>query len=172
MNNRDCWETPEWLFNSLDSEFDFEVDLCATEHNTKCYQYCDDIFEGTVRPSLHAGTSLELNFADMITLRYVHYFPNSHVTAFMNPPYSNPKPFIEQAWEYSRRCTIVCPLKVDPSTKWWAVFWDYDNHTPKDGCEIRFLPKRVKFTPPEGVDDSSGPYFASCIVIMDRRAVS
>ena len=44
---------------------------------------------------------------------------------FCNPPYSNPKPFIEKAWEDSKHCKIVCLVKCDPSTKWWSTFWDY-----------------------------------------------
>lgn len=49
-------------------------------------------------------------------------------SAFMNPPYSNPKPFIEKAWEDSKYCKIVCLVKCDPSTKWWATFWEYNRN--------------------------------------------
>lgn len=92
----------------------------------------------------------------------------------MNPPYSNPKPFIEKAWEDSKYCKIVCLVKCDPSTKWWATFWEYGvecpciqfgveandpdiclgcnnkgrYNGPKPGCEVRFFPKRIQFDPP------------------------
>jgi hypothetical protein len=105
---------------------------------------------------------------------------NKHVTsAFMNPPYSNPKPFIEKAWEDSKYCKIVCLVKCDPSTKWWATFWNYrltectpcrDNRKhnddtfnldeclceesgPNPGCDYIFFPKRIKFDPPQELID-------------------
>ena len=33
------WETPDELFNKLNSEFGFEVDVCATKENRKCDKY-------------------------------------------------------------------------------------------------------------------------------------
>ena len=43
MNNRiifssksDEWATPQGVFDSLDAEFHFNLDPCATEDNTKC----------------------------------------------------------------------------------------------------------------------------------------
>ena len=39
------WETPQWLFDKLDAEFNFDWDVAADEHNTKCekfmYKYLD-----------------------------------------------------------------------------------------------------------------------------------
>jgi len=137
----DCWQTPQWLFKELDREFDFDVDLCATAENSKC-----DIY----------GTDYLCD--EYISKTYSRIFSRHTIgrdwlegeTCFMNPPYSNPRPFIEKAWEDSKRCKIVCLVKCDPSTKWWATFWDYDCG-PKPGCEVRFFPKRIKFDPPSGV---------------------
>jgi hypothetical protein len=49
------WETPQWLFNLLDEEFHFGLDVCATHENHKCARYFtkeDDglsqAWEGTV----------------------------------------------------------------------------------------------------------------------------
>ncbi len=162
-----CWETPQCLFDDLNKEFDFDADLCATEDNSKCYSYCKDYLTEII-----GGV-----------------FDGSKQTFFMNPPYSNPKPFIEKAWEDSKHCKIVCLVKCDPSTRWWATFWNYekvfirelDEDTdefyifdillpgPKPGCEVRFFPKRIKFDPPKGWKGmQSGPSFASALVIMDR----
>lgn len=33
------WETPQELFNTLDTEFHFTLDPCATEGNAKCKRY-------------------------------------------------------------------------------------------------------------------------------------
>ena len=35
----DMWETPQDLFNELDKEFHFDLDVCATQENSKCKRY-------------------------------------------------------------------------------------------------------------------------------------
>jgi len=150
----DQWRTPLNLFNELNLEFKFTHDLCADENNKLCEKW----------------------FHDYLTQEF------KNGVGFCNPPYSNPKPFIEKAWEDSKHCKIVLLVKVDPSTKWWGIFWNYTKQYkyqrdfepigPKPGCEVRFLPKRVKFDPPLGWEGKiSGPSFPSCILIFDRRGL-
>lgn len=33
------WETPQWLFDKLNSEFHFNIDICASDENAKCDKY-------------------------------------------------------------------------------------------------------------------------------------
>jgi len=33
------WETPDWLFDLLNSEFEFTLDVCATKENAKTSKY-------------------------------------------------------------------------------------------------------------------------------------
>ncbi len=35
----DLWSTPQWLFDQLNQEFKFEVDVCADSTNNKCNIY-------------------------------------------------------------------------------------------------------------------------------------
>lgn len=35
----DQWSTPQWLFDELNSEFHFDLDVCADESNHKCEKY-------------------------------------------------------------------------------------------------------------------------------------
>ena len=155
----DCWKTPKWLFDEVNKEFKFDVELCDTKENSKCgVAFCKDYLSDTMSDEGGTLTSLTslINCGDVRT-------------AFMNPPYSNPKPFIQKAWEDSKHCRIVCLVKCDPSTQWWATFWDYAKHSPKPGCEVRFFPRRIKFVAPLGLDGSSGPTFPCALIIMDRR---
>src|SRR5690606_32435745 len=111
MNDRPIsneWQTPQWLFDELSAEFNFDIDLCATEGNSKCDWFYDDYLRDACREQMK--TVFEC--------------------AFMNPPYSNPKPFIEKAWEDSKHCKIVCLVKCDPSTRWWATVWQYKGTCP------------------------------------------
>ena len=174
----DSWRTPDWLFEKLNKEFNFDIDLCAIEENSKCEVYCADYLNDLVR------------LPDSISNHCLQNYLDGDFTCFMNPPYSNPKPFIEKAWEDSKHCKIVCLVKCDPSTKWWATFWNYDDvfdlvydeqgiiedaflkekKGPKPGCEVRFFPKRIKFDPPEGfLGKVGGPSFSSALLIFDRR---
>ena len=38
-SGRDDWETPQDLFDKLDAEFHFDIDVCATPENAKCENY-------------------------------------------------------------------------------------------------------------------------------------
>lgn len=182
----DCWETPQWLIEELNAEFSFDIDLCATKENTKCKMfYIDYLNDVQVDTTYYAPR--------VATMKEYKEVGNANWTCFMNPPYSNPRPFIEKAWEDSKYCKIVCLVKCDPSTKWWATFWNYEvsvdlesitnddgvelaTHRfnfvgPKSGCEVRFFPKRIKFDPPPGLCGKSGHTFPCALVIMDRRRV-
>lgn len=35
----DEWETPQWVFDSLNAEFHFNLDVCATSANRKCERF-------------------------------------------------------------------------------------------------------------------------------------
>ena len=43
---KDDWETPSTLFQRLDSEFGFTIDVCATHQNTKCPRYYTEEDDG------------------------------------------------------------------------------------------------------------------------------
>ena len=40
------WETPQWLFDELNKEFHFELDVCATKENTKCDNFYTKEIDG------------------------------------------------------------------------------------------------------------------------------
>lgn len=151
----DSWETPQALFDELDAEFDFKIDLAATEDNKLCRDFAYDYIRNVYIVN-HCPMTATLN-------------SGSH---WLNPPYSNPRPFIEKAWEDSRHCKIVCLLKCDTSTKTWGVFYDYEKQQARPGVQIRFLPKRIKFKAPEGFNGTTTSCaFPSVIVILDRRGL-
>lgn len=115
MKNKlsDSWRTPDWLFDKLNKEHGpFNIDLCATAYNSRCEFFYENYLSGKVHEDFYS------------------YDLTGFKTAFMNPPYSNPYPFIEKAWEDSKHCKIVLLVKVDTSTKWCKVFWDYNVKCP------------------------------------------
>ena len=115
-SNKDDWETPDDLFQRLDDEFHFQLDVCASSKNTKCETY----FTKSV---------------DALTCDWFDYG-----VIFMNPPYGRQiGKFIKKAYEESQKgCTVVCLLPARTDTAW---FHDYC----KKG-EIRFIRGRLKFS--------------------------
>lgn len=74
MSN-DFWRTPDWLYNYCNALFGpFDVDLAASEKNTKCAKYITK-----------AEDALEVNWTD--------YGSNG----FCNPPYSDLPPWLHRA---------------------------------------------------------------------------
>ena len=45
-SDRDNWETPQGVFDELDEEFGFELDVCADEGNAKCERYYTEEEDG------------------------------------------------------------------------------------------------------------------------------
>ena len=46
----DMWETPQDLFDELDKEFHFNLDVCATSENAKCNRYYTPEQDGLSQP--------------------------------------------------------------------------------------------------------------------------
>lgn len=42
----DLWETPQYLFDTLNNEFHFDIDVCATPENAKCVKYFTPQIDG------------------------------------------------------------------------------------------------------------------------------
>ncbi len=40
--NSDCWSTPKEVFNALNAEFNFTVDVAASAENTHCHEWIDE----------------------------------------------------------------------------------------------------------------------------------
>lgn len=91
---RTDWETPPQLFNKLDQEFHFTLDVCASETNKKCEAYF--------------GTrSLDLIWMG---------------TCWMNPPYGKEiGAWIKKAYDEAvvGHATVVCLLPVRSDNEWW-----------------------------------------------------
>jgi len=89
------WETPQWLYDELDKEFHFTVDVCATEKNAKCRDFFSLEVDG-----------LEQNWRGV---------------CWMNPPYGwTIGKWVRKAYEESQNgATVVCLLPSRTDTAWW-----------------------------------------------------
>mgnify|MGYP000240411688 CR=1 FL=1 len=110
------FETPKWLFDSLNKEFDFKVDLACTKSNSKCDigLYEEDV------------DSLEVDWHAL-----------SDGWMWLNPPYSPIKPWIEKAQSESRKgAKIVCLIPPIITTRYFSKI---------PPAQIRFIVGRVNF---------------------------
>ena len=117
-SNKDDWETPQELFDKLDQEFHFTLDVCADENNHKCDKYYTKAQDG-----------LEQEWIGNVI--------------WCNPPYGREiANWVRKAYyasEYNDVITVMLlPARTD--TRW---FHEYIYNKPN--VEIRFLKGRLKF---------------------------
>lgn len=93
------WETPQELFDLLDREFKFSLDVCAVPSTAKCERYFTPQSNGLAQR--WAGA------------------------CWMNPPYGREiVKWVERAYQTAAagRGTVVCLVPARVDTRWW---WDY-----------------------------------------------
>lgn len=95
----DDWETPQELFDILDNEFDFTLDVCALDSSAKCDRFYTPNEDG-----------LAHDWHDEI--------------CWMNPPYGDEiKTWVRKAHDTGMSGgVVVCLIPARVDTNWW---WDY-----------------------------------------------
>lgn len=97
----DDWSTPAALFDLLDREFRFELDVCASPENAKCARYFTVDVDGLAQRWTGA--------------------------CWMNPPYGDAiGAWMAKAHASARAgATVVCLVPARTDTAWW---WDHARH--------------------------------------------
>ena len=92
------WETPIHFFNELNSEFNFQLDVCASPKNAKCRRFFTEETDGLSQ--------------------------DWKGTCWMNPPYGRQiADWMKKAYESSiAGATIVCLVPARTDTRWWHEF--------------------------------------------------
>ena len=132
------WETPQDLFDELNREFEFTLDVCATPQNRK--------------------------ISNFYTKEQDALKQEWHGVCWMNCPYGRQiVSWIQKASDSAKEgATVVCLLPARTDTKWFHEYiWDGLTHKPRTGVEVRLLKGRLKF----GGAANSAP-FPSMIVIF------
>lgn len=135
----DEWATPQALFDELNAEFGFTLDVCANAANAKCAHYI-------------AANSLGEDWT------------RGSGAVWCNPPYGREiGDWVGKALFTSMQGrTVVALLPARTDTRWWhASIWDSGRHRPYARVEVRFIRGRLKF----GGSKNSAP-FPSAIVVF------
>ena len=74
----------------------------------------------------------------------------------MNPPYSNPLPFVQKALEEHKKygIKVVLLMKCDPSTRWYKTLFEGGGH-------FLFFAERLHYSESKGA-----PNFPSVLIIL------
>ena len=96
-SRRNNWETPRDLFDKLNEEFNFELDVCATPENAKCKKYYSPEEDG-----------LKEEWKGL---------------CWMNPPYGREiGKWMKKAYESAvAGATVVCLVPARTDTAWWLT---------------------------------------------------
>lgn len=128
----DLWETPQDFYDSLNAEFGFDLDVCATDENAKCLRYFTAATDGLAQEWVGV--------------------------CWMNPPYGRViGDWMRKAWESAQMgATVVCLVPSRTDTRWWhdyamrgeiryvrgrLKFGDSKNSAPFPCAVVIFRPK-------------------------------
>lgn len=137
---KDCWRTPPEIFNTLNAEFSFRLDAAASEENALCEQFI----------------AAEKN---TLTTPWSSYLSEEY--AWLNPPYSNPMPFVQKAAEENSEHYIGCVMLLPSDT---SVGWFKE--AIKTASEVRFITGgRIKFISAEDGKPKSGNSKGSMLIV-------
>lgn len=145
------WATPRHVFEPLDREFHFTLDVCAEPWNTKCPSYFTEADDGLSQPWTVAAAS---------------------GAAWCNPPYGarNITKWLVKAIEESRARLVTTVLLLPSTTdvKWFHDYvWNEDARSFYPWAECRFVKGRILFDPPPGYTGKHpGNVKGSLIVII------
>lgn len=134
------WETPQYLFDELNAEFNFKLDAASNGTNAKCPMFYTEQDDGLSK-SWNVGGNV-----------------------FCNPPYGrNVYDWVKKAYEESLVCkhqiVLLIPARTD--TKY---FHEFIYHK----AEIRFLKGRLHFES-NGVPSKNAATFPTMIVIYNGK---
>ncbi|MGR2662447.1 DNA N-6-adenine-methyltransferase [Chromobacterium haemolyticum] len=109
------WPTPQALFDQLNAEFGFTIDVCATAKNAKCTKFYTQVDDG-----------LAQNWAGEVV--------------WMNPPFGHEiKLWMAKAYRSSLDgALVVCLVPARTDTRWW-------HRVVMKASEVRVLDKRLRF---------------------------
>lgn len=109
------WETPQWLFDKLNSIFHFDTDVCASECNAKCSAYYTEAENGLLQ-----------------SWGFVNW---------MNPPYGRGiDAWLRKAWfESLENKTTIALVPASTSTGWWH------DYAERDDVGYVFVKGKLKF---------------------------
>lgn len=134
-SKKDTWATPQFLFDGLNAEFGFSLDVCANPENAKCKRFFTQEDDG-------------------LSQKWIG-------VCWMNPPYGRAiSKWMEKAYVSAKAgATVVCLVPARTDTVWWhkfslrgeirflrgrLKFSDSANSAPFPSAVVIFRPPKLK----------------------------
>jgi len=135
-------ETPDELFATLHSLWDFTLDACATDENAKLRTYFTKAQDG-LKQSWKGHR------------------------VWCNPPFSDIATWVRKASAFEADvCVLLVPAWTD--RRWWHDLIEPFRDRPHSGVRVNFLPGRPKFYKPASKEvDRSAP-FGVAVLTFER----
>lgn len=91
------YETPKKLFNKLNKEFNFTIDVCADTYNKKVENFYSEKDNALIK--------------------------DWNGVCWMNPPYKDLKIWVKKAYKESLKgAIVVCLIPARTNTNWWHEY--------------------------------------------------
>lgn len=151
------WETPRPVFDLLDKEFHFSLDVAASHENALCKNYYTP--DGGFSKTVDGRHSTQMDESDGLTGSWA-----GTCRVFCNPPYDGSiGKWVDKAFKFEAEVAVLLlPPSVD--TAWFQKIWMYyqesitdilthdyilwDNVPGAHLTEIRFPSGRIRFNRP------------------------
>ena len=139
---KDLWQTPKALFKTLEREFEFNLDVCASAGNKLCFRHLSE---------------------DKSALDHEWLADKA---AFINPPYSKTAKFLERAAQQAEKhnITVVALVNANTDTEWFY-------NAAQTANEIRLIQGRIAFEKPDG-KKANGNTKGQCLIIWRGNSKS
>ncbi len=112
----DEWETPQDLFDKLNNQYHFHIDLAASDLNHKCDKYFTKEIDGLKQDWLGV--------------------------CWCNPPYSQVSKWVAKAYNEAQKGSMIVMLIPSRTDTRWFHEWIYE----MDGVDVEFLKGRLHFS--------------------------
>lgn len=112
---------PDTLWDSLNEEFCFTVDVCSSDSNFKTEKHYTKETDG-----LKQNWDGETVWCHPLFDRNIHKW-------------------IRKALASKALTVMLLPASVE--TKWFSILWDRELHKPKSNVQIRFIEGRLTYKP-------------------------
>lgn len=137
--------TPPEVFDPLNAEFGFTVDVAAERDNAKVCRYFSPDMDG-----------LSQNWDGEVV--------------WCNPPFSRIRPWVEKAWASHAHCVVMLLPANRTEQGWWQDL--VEPFRGRGRLTVRFLRGRIRFIAhgDDGVRPNNRPPFGCCLLIWGPNA--
>lgn len=162
--DKDTYATPKYLIRWLEHRYAwFHIDGCSNGKNTLCPKWIGPVATDLDEDILSCQVVTDFLGEDLFDRLLEETSDSTELQRiFVNPPYSNPLPFVKRAAELKLAGhLVVMLLPADKSTKWYSVIQENASEV------IDIIGGRVNFINPITGEEVKGNNKGSMIVVFD-----